>query len=519
MNTNPSPNWRNFLLFLLAAILLSIAIGLWHPVSAYYYVEQGDFLYVNDTVDISGVAAGILNLAYYGINSEENLDTQYLLKLPKNKSGYYAFYLDPKIFGNRIGTWYKWNGEIESNGNTVAFKIRPQRQAVNASGATVNVSPPVSNQSGKEPPRIPILPLRTVADYLVARGNSLKISSPDAISVWIFGARDMLLDYHAYNKSVDIPANEINALSPGRYTILLQEKEPGYSGDSAIRYDNVSNSIQWFDEVTFTVQRFNMDDQTPDNILAKLKSVFPVTHNRYQLFSLEVEEPTISIDEINAVNQLNYTGAPQAEGLIMGAASYVIVKGYTNVEPDTLIQVVVDADFNQPGDLVWKDAIVTASQGEPGGIMRDWKVLVPLDLYNMPSCGTGKCEHFVSARTGLSDAVISTAPFYIYENPEGNAIPNKTMRYISGRYGPEELVPTPTPITVTHEITRVVTQVVTVPVTPSNEQVLVQQRIAQKEISEQNWNKTVSYIGIGIFAIIFIAVGIWIYSAWRRSKT
>jgi hypothetical protein len=213
------------------------------------------------------------------------------------------------------------------------------------------------------------------------------------------------------------------------------------------------------------------------------------------------------------LNQLNNTGAPQSQGLIIGAQSYIDVRGYTNAEPDTLIQVVVDADFNQPDALVWKNAIVTAAQGEPGGDLREWKALVPLKLYDMPSCGTGKCEHFVSARTGLSNDVISTATFYIYDSPEGTAIPNKTIRYVSGKYGPQELMPTPTPVVITNIVkqTVVVTQTVTIPVTPSNEQVKAQQDTV---ISEK-----ITFYGIvsGVSLVVLIVAG-YVGYAWIRGR-
>ena len=512
-------NWKWAIMFFLLALGLSIVLGLWHPASAAgnttnisYYVNQGDTVYVGQTIDISGVVPPYQYLAYWDGFTMYDRNASYLIPMSYKKDSYYYFYLDPKIFSTRLGKWFRSDLKFEPNGNNLAFVVK-KAQPIPVANKTENESLQNPNQTPIEIPAVSPLPIHHVADYLVARGGSFTIKGNNTVSVWLFGARDSLLDYHMYNNSAVIAPQLISTLSPGRYTVLLQEQEPGYEGDPAIRYDNISESIQWFDSQTFTIQGFSVSDQTPENVLKQLEAVFPKTHYQYQLFNLEIQDPTISIDQIDSLNQLNNTGAPQAEGLILGSQSYIDVRGYTNAAPDTLIQVGVDVDFNMGGDP-WKGTIATAATGDPGGDMREWKALIPLKIYDMKPG-----RHFVSAKSDLSDAVISTADFFIYDNPAGNSVvPNKTIRYISGRYGPEEMVPTPTPLVVTQVVTQIVTQVVTVPVTPSNEQVHAQQVILQKEISDQNWARTLSYIAVGIIIIGLIATGAWIISAWRRSK-
>ena len=106
--------------------------------------------------------------------------------------------------------------------------------------------------------------------------------------------------------------------------------------------------------------------------------------------------------------------------------------------------------------------------------MREWKVIIPVNKYNM-----APGRHFVGAMAETSNA-ITTADFYLYNSPDDSYVPNKTIRYFSGRYGDDEIIPTPTPIIVTQIVTQVVTQIVTVPVTPSNDQVYAQQKKAQE---------------------------------------
>jgi len=500
-------NWRGmakvigFALILIAALAFIVQYA---SAVTPYYVQQGDTVYLNETVDISGVAAGVLNLAYY--NGYDCVgDNQYLIPLPKTKSGYYNFYIDSTIFGSRMGRWCKWNGYEESNGNIIAFVLSYAKPIPFNSTSNITLQNP--NQTPAEFPKVPIMPVKHISDYLIARGNGFSIPVNGTTNCWIFGARDSLLDYHSFNGSIDITPEAINTLSPGSYTVLLQTRENG-TGETTVRYNPDAGMIQWFDPKTFTIHGFSVTQNTPETVLNKLIEILPEVHDKYQLFKLEVQDPTIVIDLINSLNYLNDTGAPQTQGIILGQQSYMDVRGYTNAAPDTLINVVVDADFN--GADPWKDAIATKAEGDLGGDMRAFKVLVPLKLYDM-----APGRHFVSARSALAEGVISTADFYIYDNPTGNVIPNKTIRYVSGRYGPEELVPTPTPIVVTQVVTRVVTQVVTVPVTPSNEQVYAQ----QKKASEATYWEAAKFWSMVVVGGFLIGGGSWYgVSIIRRLK-
>jgi hypothetical protein len=356
-------------------------------------------------------------------------------------------------------------------------------------------------------PKIPLLPDRHISDYLIARGNGFKIPVNGSTNVWIFGNREALYDYHSFNGSVDIAPEAINTLSAGLYKVLIQTRANGSYGESPIRYNNLTGELEWFDTKTFTVNNYRVIDQTPENVLAKLKTIYPSTNDKYQIFNLEVQEPTLSIDQIDATNSL--PREIEVNGVSLDNPSYMDVRGYTNVAPDTVVYVKVDPDLNVPEETMWRDAIVTRTEGDNSGDMRTFKAIVPVMLYNMPPG-----RHFIAAKTGLGDAYV-TASFYIYDNPTGTYVQNKTIRYISGRYGPDEIVPTPTPIVVTQIVTQVVTRIVTVPVTPSNEQVYAQQKVA----SERTWWEGASLLAKVIGSGLFLLGGTWYgISIYRRLK-
>ena len=361
-------------------------------------------------------------------------------------------------------------------------------------------------------PKIPVLPVRHISDYLIARGNGFNITVNGSTNVWIFGVRDNLMDQQSFNGSVDITPSAINGLSPGSYKILLQSIQND-TGLSAVRYDNTTGNIQWFDPKTFTIQGYSILDQTPENILMKLEEIFPLVHDTYEMFNLEIQDPTITIDEIEALNQVNNTGSPQEQGITIGAQNYVDVRGYTNVAPDTIIKVIVDGDYNQSLNPIWNNAIITQAQGTLGGDMRTFEVLVPLKLYNM-----APGRHFISAKTALSNETISTADFYIYDNPTGKVIPNKTIRYISGRYGSDEIVPTPTPITVIQTVTVPVTVTATVWVTPPPSEVADAQRVVAQE-QEQHYIYVAEGAAFLIACIvIFILFVRFLFRAYKRKR-
>jgi hypothetical protein len=470
-----------------------------------YRVQQGDTVYLGDTIDISGVMAGVLNLAYYGGWDEESGD-QFLIDTPSRKIGYYRFYIDPAIFTQRLGKWYKWNGYVERQANNLAFVVAEKRTRTNLSEEIELQNP---NQTEVVIPRTPLLPVKHISDYLIAKGNGFSLEVNGSTSVWIFGYREGLYDYRAFNGSVDITPETINTLSPGKYTLLLMTQEPGYENIRTIRYNNETHMIDWFDPVGFGVNHFDTVGQTPESTLAFIQSIATGSHTTYKLFNLEIQPLSISIDRIDSLNALNATGDLRDGGVSLNEPGYIDVRGYTNAAPDTIIKVVVDPNFQMNEDMIWKDAIATGAQGELGGDMREFKVIVPVDKYNM-----GPGVHFVAAKTFLGDTYV-TADFHIYENPAGNFIPNKTIRYISGKYGPEELIPTPTPITVTQIVTRVVTQIVTVPVTPSNEQVYAQQKIASEKTWWEGTTLLMKVIGSGVFLIGGLWYGIYVY---RRAK-
>lgn len=156
-------DWKMVMWLVLLAVILSFSVYFIAPSASAeeenitiittetlgipYYVQQGDTVYVNETIDISGIMAGVLNLAYYGGYDEET-GPQYLLNITGvGKKAYYRYYVNPEIFRTRLGKWYKWNGHVETNGNTLAFVVRPERLPIHTINQTTNETLQNPNQT------------------------------------------------------------------------------------------------------------------------------------------------------------------------------------------------------------------------------------------------------------------------------------------------------------------------------------------------------------------------------------
>jgi hypothetical protein len=142
---------RFIICLILFAILGMIAIAwLIPPVQAYYYVQQGDSVAIGERVDLSGAIGwqdsnGDWNLAYYGRSGSE-MDPQYTIKIVK-KSDLYNYYIDPAIFGQRLGPWYQFYGNAteDNHGNTLAFRVVQTKNITpfdNTTGENVTVKAP-----------------------------------------------------------------------------------------------------------------------------------------------------------------------------------------------------------------------------------------------------------------------------------------------------------------------------------------------------------------------------------------
>lgn len=494
------------LIILSALFLISFA-------SASPYISQGQIVHVNDTIDISGVVPPYPYLAYWDGYDMYESNASYIISLPQKKSGYYNFYVDPVIFENHIGRWYKYNGYWEKSSNNLAFVVSPQVYENSTmryqNGTLVNISESHQNVTDVKPiVEAPPVPLKYVSDYLVARGDSWNITVSQPTNIWLFGSKNQLLDMKSANGSIDISNDILSGFSTGNYKLIVQTIRND-SKDFTVKYDAGDNSIKWFDPKLFTIHSENIYGYSPQVTFEKFQQIIPMAHDDFVTYNFVLQDPTLEIASIKEILNPNETVSESGEILYHTNSSYVIVTGYTNVAPGTDVWFILD-EKQQTSKTLKYNTGYTIAKGDYGGYERWFQVVVPVDKYNL-ALG----EHTVTGYTNLSISG-TIATFTLYDSPPDSYVPSKEVRYISGRYGTEEFVPTPTPIieTVTVVQTVKVVETVVVPVTPSNEVVAREQ---QKAVND-TVATIATYLLVGGTIVGLLIWGISLYIRRRNSE-
>lgn len=455
------------------------------PESVYQYhepyrIDQGQTVYVNDTIDIAGMGHGKLQIAWYGKYSEYD-SPQYIITTSLFKRTLINFWLDPVVFESRTGRWYQYYGnETERNGNLEAFTVsyRPR-----------NITTPFNNVTEevvKKPIYTPPLPEKRITDYLVARGDSLTTNSS---RVWIFGTLDGMYSHGGY-----FSPSEIGSLDIGSYKMVLHD--PGRNGIFEVNYDAKSQLL--------TSPWKNVHDESvagsqPMLDMDKFYQRVKATDDRVQTFNLEVQIPEIYVDSIDEVAVGSRIPVAYAPGMTL-----LDVRGYTNSMNETVVTAILDPDIQTIRTLKDTAYTTTAIREHPGS-MSSYQVYIPINKNEMPNG-----IHTVKVSTEIGSFMLHDFP--VSELPVDSFVPNATLKYIGDR---NPWIPTPTPEIIVKNVEVQVTQIVTVQVTPSDAQV---SEAAKKIIDKQNQELEVMVV-IGAAMLLALAfIGWFVYSIWRAKK-
>jgi len=460
-------------------------------------IEQGDPVFIGDTYDISGVVGWASRLAWYNGNGPSAAQAAWTLELPNTKRGYFRFYIDPDIFSDKLGEWYQYYDRYEGAANLNAFRVYPAHMKKIVSVNTTNLTIAKAEVKASKPP----LPIKHVADYLLARGDTFNISVDKPTSLWLFGVKSGVYDYKSFNGTITIGRGMIESLEPGTYRLLLQTYGPT-TQDFTMRYSN--GELQWFDFRHFVVNKLDVTGYSPQVLYEKLTDIRPKVVDQFSDYTFELQEPMISISQIDPKAKATMTIMESGQEYIRNE-TFLDIMGYTNVAPGTTLKFIMDKD-KQTVRTIDRYTVIAKADGEFGGNMRWFHVIIPLNFYE-----AGSGEHFVTATTGRGGE--TTVPYFIYDMPPDSYVPNKVIKYVAGRIGDTEFVPTPTPLVIEKVVTQkvIVTQTIMIPVTPSNEQVKTQQNAAIMDIVVlgAKWL-------IGILVVGFVAWYGW--TVYKRGK-
>jgi hypothetical protein len=274
------------------------------PAIGTYRIEQGSNVYLNDTIDISGMGHGQLRLAWYGKYSEYN-DPQYIISFTLFKREQMNFWIDPAIFSTRTGMWYQYYGNItEPNGNLAAFRVLNGHRNLTVTfpnGTVVNQTEYIRNASMFKPlviPQTSVLPEVHVADYLLAIGDPLIIKTGEKAHVWIFGRVDQTYG-ETDTDNMTFEGKRFENFEPGLYTMVIQR--PGKNTEFDIRYSN--KSLQYRDGWN-GVKTIDTQPMVPQVVYAQLVSLLGKTDDDYTIYSLEIQQPERSEEHTSELQSL-----------------------------------------------------------------------------------------------------------------------------------------------------------------------------------------------------------------------
>lgn len=462
-----------------------------------YSIEQGDDVYVNDTVDISRVTGwsgpdGEYRIAWYGryidALSPEDLDPEYIIKLPsKSRTGttatQYRYYIDPAIFEYRTGWWYQFysNASVNSEGagNLRAFHVNSSKRIITVGD---NTTFEYSTGEREVKPPEPLMPEKRISDVLVARGDA-----PDMIvagnRAWIFGSK-----YGLYCMERNITRDDIWNLEPGSYTIMYQSPGNNTIYDATLSGDYLIPGLYGRKPVDISAAK-----NDAYVMREKFTGMVSGTDDLITSSKMEVQEPEITLERIDEV--------------FNNGIAVLDIRGYTNAANGTKITVVLDEGRSYKTYIPERIKTTEAVRTNPG-YLSYYRVYLPIDYDSLSAANA--VNHTITARTDIGGVVYKD--FFISVMPADSYKPNATLKYIEDR---NPWVPTPTPEIVVKTEQVVVTQTVPVQIPPSQEQIAE----AAKKITEEEKRNTINMAVVIAVSMVIIGFVAWFgYSLYRARR-
>lgn len=475
----------------------SVAVPV-YPVVAPYRISQGDTVYLNDTVDISGVVGWGEQIVWCGgYRACDEGDTPFAINLPTTKQGYYNFYIDPQLFRDHTGNWYQWYGHYEPSGNLISFKVAAMYRnstMTYSNGTVVNLSVGVSNATEETPIKSTILPEIPVTDYLLAVGDPLFVDTQGPGKVWIFGRVDSLYDVETIGNNLTIPAKEFASFETGDYSMLIQTA--GKNGEYDVRFKD--GSIQWSDKWN-GVKSYSTAGIQPKLVVGKLQDIIGKTDDKYTIVDLEVQAPTLTVIRMDEVGlgsrEIEFRDEP-------GLVTFYDVRGYSNLMNGTKLNAYLDKKDHNSREIKYFTFPAEVVKTAPGN-QSMYQVMVPIIWDKM----TPGVMHTITVEGPFGTKVYADFPVEVM--PADSFRPNATLKY-SGSRNPW-VAPTVINNTITVKETVKVVERVTVPVTPAPEVVYAQQKKALDD--------TVTFWGLILVGLIVVIAGGWyIVRVYRRAN-
>jgi len=436
-------------------------------------VYQGDTVYWGDTVDLTLIGGwyGILQHDVTGKRVDISAFTHKIL-------------IDKNVF--TVGRWNQWSEYKESGANNVAFYVSSAKRPPIKTGPNETALNQTNVTTIK--PYIQPVPIKHVADILVARGDPLLVDFRNA-KIWIFGRSVGYYDYKIVNETIAISKSEIQKFEVGTYILVSEEFTNGTPPGYFFRYDAVNERFEYFDPEQFKVIYVDMFGIEPRVRLSKFRELQKYTPNVFTEYTLIIDDPKVEITDLDQqyVNDTVFTQT---------------VRGYTNVAKGRTLTITIDADPSGRVRNRYSQFTTTVQGSDDPGAMRWYEKTIPLLWENFAA---GPHTITVSSPIGGSMSVGYT----VYETPEHSFIPNNTIKYVNG----SEWRPDPTPKIIERVVTQKVIEVVTkeIPVPPPQASV--------DEAQQKALNNLVTMVALIVSGTVITIGTVWYFrSVYIRTK-
>lgn len=461
------------------------------------HITNGQCVPLNSTVDISSLGWGVPYLSWHGRYETAfdpgNIVPKYRIKQPQTSIALMNYYINPVIFGNKLGFWYQdYDQNVKAGaGNYRMFYVdyTCKMPVVENGTELINIVPvtiPVPNP-------FDYLPEKRAGALLFARGDNLSFTTPDLTesNVWVFGREDWIYDYKTKQNVVYFDAEQFINFETGNYDAVIIGK-----GNNSIleeTYDPEYRPEKYSSE-TWPAIVSPFRNVTPINIYGiqprlveekLIKRIQESIDDKYTIWPISFQEPEIQIKRVDALRNADNR-------------SWYSIRGYTNVKNGSVLTITIDADKLNSETRNIRQWSTTARGLDPSA-WRQFNTLIPVD-YRL--IFPGPHEITITSVTGATQ----TVPIYIMKEPDPHYIPPEYTEYLgtSPFVTPqiiEKKVPVPGP-----------TRIVEVHDTPTGEQ------LKQAQL-EADW-EVVRTVAIAIAIILcLVLAGLWAYSAYRRAKT
>ena len=446
------------------------------------HIMQGQCVALGSYYDISGIGWNNGAISYFGrwyddFTAGTNSSLVARVRIPYEVKALSKYYIDPKVFGDKLGYWYMEYEEYEEAGNSRLFFVNTTCPAIIKAKPTVT-----STVAPSETSQYP-LPQKHESDILLARGDpfSMKVSTPSTYWLIGFDKDHSLYDKTAMNGQLTITDKELMYFDEGSYTLSLITP-----GENTLIEEHYESGTQEIVSPLRSVANVSIKGLQPKVVEELLKKqVDEHSDDIITAWDIAFQDPKIYIEDMqeNAAN------------------TALTIRGYTNVAIDTYLTLKVDGK---------KVTSTQALDGGGPGYWRQYSVSVPFDLKNMKAG-----EHTIEISCPEGGGMTVTP--YIREEQPDSYQPEKYLKYVDN----SPFIPTPTP-----EIQKVAvpgpTQYITVTITPStsdwDQYAAAQQRLADKKKAEDDAAFQSMAAWYAIIGAIIIGAGYFAWSMYRARK-